>query len=405
MLVASVTGASAGSCTIAANQLGNAAFSAAPQVTQTFNVTAVPTFTVTPSASSNGTISPNTPVNVNTGATTVFTVAPSVGYTAAVGNTCGGALVGTTYNTNAILGACTVSATFTLNTYAVTPIAGANGTITPNTPVFVGHGATSAFTVAPSVGYSAVIVGTCRGALVGTTYTTNAITGACTVIADFTLNTYAVTPSAGANGTITPNTPVLVGHGATTVFTLTPNVGFTANLALNAVQSRKTHGAAGTFDLPISTVPAVNGLVSTEPRVIGSGHSIVFQFNQAITAAGTVSLTDVGGNPIGSATAAINGGNTSEVIVTVTGVVNSRVLVSLANVSAATGTLNAAAAVGFMLGDVNSNRAVNASDVVSLRNRLTEPTTAPNARFDLDLSGTVDAADTALVKTTSGTGL
>lgn len=435
---ATVTGVSVGTCTIAANQLGNASFSAAPQVTQNFNVTAAPiTFTVTPSAGANGTISPNTGVTVNTGNTTVFTVTPNANYTAAVGGTCTGTLVGTTYTTNAITANCTVSATFTLNTYAVTPSAGANGTITPNTPVLVGHGLTTAFTVTPAVGYTAAVGGTCGGALVGNTYTTNAITGACTVSATFALNSYLVTPSAGANGTISPTMAVAVNHGATTVFTVTANAGFfatvggtctgtlvgttyttnaitsactvsatfAANLALNAVQSRKTHGAAGTFDLPISTAPAVTGLVSTEPRVIGAGHQIVFQFNQAITAAGAVTLTDVNGNPIGAAVAAINGGNTSEVIVTITGVANSRVLVSLANVTAASGMLNTAAAVGFMRGDVNNNRSVNASDVVAIRNRLTQPTTAANAKFDLDLSGTVDAADVALVKVTSGTGL
>jgi hypothetical protein len=431
-----VTGVSAGSCTIAANQGGSAAFSAAPQVTQTFTVTAVPTFVVTPSAGANGTISPAIPVNVNSGATTQFTVTPNANYTASVGGTCGGTLVGNTYTTNAITGACTVSATFTLNTYAVTPSAGANGTISPNTVVNVGHGLTTQFTVTPSVGYTAVVGGTCGGTLVGNTYTTNTITGACTVSATFTQNTYAVTPSAGANGTISPNTVVNVGHGLTTAFTVTPNANYTAsvggtcggtlvgntyttntitgactvsatftpNLALTAVQSRKTHGAAGTFDLPISTTPTVTGLVSTEPRVIGSGHTVVFQFNQAITNAGTVTLTDVAGNPIGSAVAAI-GTNTSEVVVTITGVTNARVLVSLTNVTAATGMVNASAAIGFMQGDVSANRATNASDVVAVRNRVGQATTAANARYDLNASGTVDAADEALVKATSGTGL
>lgn len=70
------------------------------------------TYTVTPSAGANGSISPNTAQTVNSGATTAFTVTPSGGYTASVGGTCGGSLVGTTYTTNAITGNCTVSATF-----------------------------------------------------------------------------------------------------------------------------------------------------------------------------------------------------------------------------------------------------------------------------------------------------
>ena len=186
------------------------------------------TYAVTPSAGANGTISPATPQTVNHGSTTAFTVTPNTGYTAVMGGTCGGTLVGTTYTTIAITAPCTVTAAFTLNTYAVTPSAGANGTISPATPQTVNHGSTTAFTVTPNTGYTAVMGGTCGGTLVGTTYTTNAITAPCTVTAAFTLNTYAVTPSAGANGTIGPATPQTVNHGSTTAFTVTPNTGYTA---------------------------------------------------------------------------------------------------------------------------------------------------------------------------------
>jgi fibro-slime domain-containing protein len=69
-------------------------------------------FIVTPSAGSNGTISPNTPQIIYSGLTTTFTVTPDFGYTASVGGTCGGTLVGTTYTTNAITASCTVVASF-----------------------------------------------------------------------------------------------------------------------------------------------------------------------------------------------------------------------------------------------------------------------------------------------------
>jgi len=69
-------------------------------------------YTVTPSAGANGSISPNTPQTVSSGATTQFTVTPNAGYTTSVGGTCGGNLVGTTYTTSAITADCTVAATF-----------------------------------------------------------------------------------------------------------------------------------------------------------------------------------------------------------------------------------------------------------------------------------------------------
>lgn len=79
------------------------------------------TYTVTPSAGANGSISPNTPQTVNSGATVGFTVTPSGGYTASVGGTCGGTLVGTTYTTSVITANCTVSATFAAITDTTAP--------------------------------------------------------------------------------------------------------------------------------------------------------------------------------------------------------------------------------------------------------------------------------------------
>ena len=155
---------------------------------------------------------------------------PERGLHRRVGGTCGGSLVGTTYTTNAITAACTVAASFTLNTYTVTPSAGANGAISPSTPQTVGHGNTTTFTLTPSGGYTAAVGGTCGGSLVGNTYTTNPITGSCTVSAPFTQITYTVTPTAGANGTISPSTPQTIAQGATTTFTVTPSVGYTASV-------------------------------------------------------------------------------------------------------------------------------------------------------------------------------
>ena len=104
---------------------------AIPSFSQVIRVVAPTTHNVTPSAGSNGSISPNTVQTVTDGATTSFTVTPSTGYTSSVGGSCGGTLSGTTYTTNPITADCTVIASFTINTYSVTASAGANGTITP----------------------------------------------------------------------------------------------------------------------------------------------------------------------------------------------------------------------------------------------------------------------------------
>ncbi len=72
--------------------------------------------------------------------------------------------------------------------YTVTPSAGANGTISPSTPVSVAPGATTTFTVIPNAGYIASVGGTCGGSLSGATYTTSAINANCSVSATFTLS-------------------------------------------------------------------------------------------------------------------------------------------------------------------------------------------------------------------------
>ncbi|MDS4025681.1 MAG: S8 family serine peptidase, partial [Candidatus Contendobacter sp.] len=89
-----------------------------------------------------------------------------------------------------------------LPTYTVTATAGAHGSISPASRI-VAQGATTTFTVTPDAGYTAAATG-CGGSLSGTTYTTGPITAACTVTATFTQQTYTVTATAGAHGSISP---------------------------------------------------------------------------------------------------------------------------------------------------------------------------------------------------------
>lgn len=72
--------------------------------------------------------------------------------------------------------------------YTVTPSAGANGTISPDSPQSVEHGDTTSFTVTPDTGYSIDKVEGCNGSLSGNTYTTGAITADCEVTAGFAIN-------------------------------------------------------------------------------------------------------------------------------------------------------------------------------------------------------------------------
>ena len=72
-----------------------------------------PTYTVTPSANSGGSISPPDAQVVNDGETTAFEINPDAGFQVEpVTGTCGGSLDGSTFTTNSITQDCTVVANF-----------------------------------------------------------------------------------------------------------------------------------------------------------------------------------------------------------------------------------------------------------------------------------------------------
>lgn len=116
------------------------------------------TFTVIPSAGAGGSITPSTPQTITSGQTTTFSVTPNGGYTAAVGGSCGGSLVGYTYTTNPITADCSVSATFiSLGTaYFLTPLATGSGVVSPNGIATVYQGNSQTFTFTADAGFRVV---------------------------------------------------------------------------------------------------------------------------------------------------------------------------------------------------------------------------------------------------------
>ena len=95
--------------------------------------------------------------------TTAFTVTPSAGYVANVSGTCGGALVGSTYTTNAITANCSVNATFLQVINGVCGAAAVNPTAFAPTAGLCDQGTASGVSV------GAPWTWTCTGANGGTT--------------------------------------------------------------------------------------------------------------------------------------------------------------------------------------------------------------------------------------------
>ena len=173
-------------------------------------------------------------------------------------------------------------------------------------------------------------------------------------------------------------------------------------LTLTGAQSRKVHGTAGTYDLAINRTAAISGAITVESRIIGAGHTIVFQFDAAITAPGTVTTFDVTNAPIGTAAVAQSG---NDVVVTLTDVAdNRRVRIDLTGVN---GTLNASIAIGFLSGDINNSFSVNASDISAIKARSgqTVSVAANNFIYDINASGAINSSDISAVKSRSGVSL
>jgi hypothetical protein len=166
--------------------------------------------------------------------------------------------------------------------------------------------------------------------------------------------------------------------------------------ALVSVVSRKTH-ISTTYDLPIDATKPVTGAITVEPRADNT-HRIVFRFNNPVTSAGVVTVTDKAGAAIGSATVTTAG---SEVTVTLTGVDGKRVRISLNGVNS---TLNTGASVGFLTGDVDSSGAISASDILRIRGRQGAPLSTTFA-YDDDLDAQVNNIDLINAKARAGSSL
>lgn len=115
-----------------------------------------------------------------------------------------------------------------VDAFVVTPLAGANGTITPNTPQEALPGAQVQFTIVPDPGYVIGAVTGCGGSLDGLVYTTAPVGGHCAVTVEFLLETvtYTVIPAAGAHGAIVPAAPQSVLFAQTASFEVAPEAGY-----------------------------------------------------------------------------------------------------------------------------------------------------------------------------------
>ena len=188
-------------------------------------------YTITASAGSNGSVSPDGTTSVYHGGSQTISITPDSGYQIA-DITVDGASVGAvgTYTFAQVTGNHTLTATFDaepLPSYTITSQAGPNGRVTPDGTVSVTEGSEQTITITPDSGYQIADV-TVDGASVGAvgTYTFSNVTGDHSLNATFAALQYTITASAGSNGQVSPNGTTSVNHGGSQTITITPDSGY-----------------------------------------------------------------------------------------------------------------------------------------------------------------------------------
>jgi hypothetical protein len=209
---------------------------------------------------------------------------------------------------------------FTVNqaaasSYTITASSGTGGTISPSGSVSVAQGGSQTFNITANTGYtisSVTVDGVSQGAL--SSYTFTNVTANHTISATFTANTYTISASAGAGGSISPSGAVSVSHGANRSFTITANTGYQVSsvtvdgTSVGAVTSytfsnvTANHTISATFSIRTYTITASAG---TGGSISPSGSvSVSHGSNQSFTITANtgyqVSSVTVDGTSVGA---------------------------------------------------------------------------------------------------------
>jgi hypothetical protein len=161
----------------------------------------------------------------------------------------------------------------------------------------------------------------------------------------------------------------------------------TSGINLLSAASRLTHGAAGTFDIPMP----LTGVSGVEDRS-SSTYNAVFTFDGAVTSGEVTVLS-------GTATVGTISFSGNSMTAQLTGVTSAEVVTLRVQNINGDGQLHGDVPFGFLTADVNGNRIVDRPDQQQISTDRGQPVTASNFRDDVNLSGIVDRPDFQSVQT------
>ncbi len=163
-------------------------------------------------------------------------------------------------------------------------------------------------------------------------------------------------------------------------------------LVLQSAFSRKRHGKAGDFDLPLP----LTGIEGIESR--GGQDAIYLTFNHNLTGVATVISS------CGKASFELDPDEAKNLIVTVDGNCNAtNIIISPINVADDQGNvISLNLTYGKLIGDVDGSGMVDVLDGHAIRAEVPSPVDSSNFRDDLNHDGTVNARDQMIAKSHRG---
>lgn len=186
------------------------------------------TYTITATAGTNGTISPNGVVSVTYNDTLVFDITPAIGYEVEdvlVDDVSIGALE--SYAFEGVAENHTIHVSFMLANYELIYLSQSTGFLQGETTQNVPYGGNG--TAVTAIAYEGYHFDAWSDGETDNPRVDINVTEDITVTAEFAINTHSITAAAGPNGTITPSGTIIVNEGSSKSFTITPYTGYQIN--------------------------------------------------------------------------------------------------------------------------------------------------------------------------------
>jgi hypothetical protein len=224
------------------------------------------THTVSGSAGANGSISPVGDSVVHDGDFISYAITPAEGYHVAdvlVDGVSAGSI--TSYDFVNVTANHTISASFALSEFTITPSAGAHGSITPTETQRIVPGGSATFTVSADSGYHIADV-VVDGASVGPVaqYTFSDLAADHTIVASFAIDTFRVTPTWTGPGSVSPGTAQYVDRGSSLRMTMYPNA---RSYLVGTLVGTTSVGASATYDFTnVTTEQTLTAMFAPLPR-------------------------------------------------------------------------------------------------------------------------------------------